>query len=526
MKMEKAPASPEERKAILRKMFQALRQSPMFSHYTIEHIRDSAIKSEQLTYDRSRSRQEYMQAMQAKLFKIEKSYVMNTEEIMREIGQKAYKQKPVQIGVEGESAFAPRPGAAAFKESARESESEPEQFQARPRKQGPEFIPLSPSGQGGGLNFSFVSEEPRKPSELASLPLHAIGPISPISTPQSLHAIQAHHKPGSKRQMKHGGHATAHMSSLGLQHGAMGSAMSNIANISSAHLVSELGAGRPHPGQTQHPGRAPVDLGVLSGSLGSSLRPEAFHDLGAPGPGLGMGMGTMAGLSTISGIGSAGRVPGEGPGGSGLDEMGQAMHLGPSLQRIGGTAGSTNTAARLNSNRIFAQLERAPKAASKHLGKGAPGVEEREREREREGGGFQDEDLPPRKRAAAIKEAAVSEDDEILYAQKEAQKMRGVVEVHQKLFPRWAGQRKAFLDLEQMLQEKISKRTELEPETIKGILQLMKRQIIAITAEIKQTEGLSFKKRLARISTAFLHKRQQVPEYLFIAADTTEHPEH
>ncbi|KAI5173090.1 hypothetical protein NEFER03_2068 [Nematocida sp. LUAm3] len=86
--MKNEQVTPEERKSILKKMFHTLRQSPMFSHYSIEHIRDSAIKSEQLTYNRSVSKQEYFQAMHAKLLKIEKSYVMNTEEILREISRK------------------------------------------------------------------------------------------------------------------------------------------------------------------------------------------------------------------------------------------------------------------------------------------------------------------------------------------------------------------------------------------------------------------------------------------------------
>jgi KIX domain len=84
--MEGATVEPQERKAILKRMFHALRRSPMFSHYTIEHIRGSAIKAEQMTFDRSRNREEYVAAMNAKLLKIEKSYVMNVEEMKKEMG--------------------------------------------------------------------------------------------------------------------------------------------------------------------------------------------------------------------------------------------------------------------------------------------------------------------------------------------------------------------------------------------------------------------------------------------------------
>ncbi|KAI5181848.1 hypothetical protein NEOKW01_2005 [Nematocida sp. AWRm80] len=99
--MKQAPVSPEERKTILKRMFHALRQSPMFSTYSVEHIRDSAIKSEQLTFDKSFTRNEYMQAMQAKLIKIEKSYTMNSEDILREMNNKMHGgQKRVQVGVE------------------------------------------------------------------------------------------------------------------------------------------------------------------------------------------------------------------------------------------------------------------------------------------------------------------------------------------------------------------------------------------------------------------------------------------
>lgn len=103
MEQTPIPVEPHERRAILKKIFQALRKSPMFSHYAVEHIRDSAIKAEQMTYDRSRTREDYIKAMHSKLMKIEKSYVMNVEEIKRELAHGAQPSQPLQVSSLGPS---------------------------------------------------------------------------------------------------------------------------------------------------------------------------------------------------------------------------------------------------------------------------------------------------------------------------------------------------------------------------------------------------------------------------------------
>ncbi|KAH9385335.1 uncharacterized protein NEMAJ01_0231 [Nematocida major] len=578
MQMKHAPVGPEERKSILKKMYHALRQSPMFTHYSVEHIRDSAIKSEQLTFDRSFTKQEYMQAMNVKLAKIEKSYVMNSEEIIREMGNRPQ--------IKSDLAPAGRP-MGTYRDQMDPYKIDGE-YSMHPKKAEQEFVSLTNSPHGRGINFSFVPDEGHASRIRSVAPGNHMGmggpnitmggmgvPLGMGSQKMPSHP-QRHGMPvggggsgmngsemyGMPSGHIHGGHPLSGMNpGMGGMHsmplgsgygpgktpqkpskagmyghlninspeGAMGGHMNVSMSMSGAGGLGRVqGSGMPNIIKLD---RMP-EMGSAQGPRGArnDVHPIDIKEINLPREPVGvMPKGPAPGMDSPEGF-----VPMRGFGASeagGFSRLTMNEHLGeiPGLNLTGGlhrtgAAGSTNTATKLNNSNRMYPSERSSKSGmagplSMHeaaasdarpvdLPRARPKIDKIESPLHVS----PQESSPKSVRSAEKKNAGVqNEVDEIL---KEIQKMGDVLNAHEGMFPRWEAQRKPFYDLEKVLLVKI-KTPESEMESARGIFQQMKKHIITLTMEIKEGRSLTFKKRLARISGAFMQKQKMQPEYQF-----------
>ncbi|KAI5190573.1 hypothetical protein NEMIN01_1111 [Nematocida minor] len=588
--MKQAPVGPEERKAILKKIYHALRQSPMFTHYSVEHIRDSAIKSEQLTFDRSFTKQEYMQAMHTKLAKIEKSYVMNSEEILREMGNKSSQIKPEPIPVNGAMGMFRDP-------MGKPHQPEMDEYSMHSQKKtGQEFVSLTSNPQGRGINFSFIPDDSRMPR------------IRPINNKPNSHAGMGGVS-GSGimgMQMGNAGGVQAYQHNLmGInkthqsQKQEMFAPQSNSLNghmMMSSHGVSGLGTGvglhtgamgggfnsRPHGGSGMG-ASAMNSSGMFAGSIngctgGSSSAARGYNpvpniikldpitDLGhmqsprtnrsevktvevkemktprdlagekAKKDGfIGQTMGRMEPFVSLGGFGSVEEINSFNRMRGLDDHMGDmqgislgmgGISLGPTLHRSG-SAGSTNTATKLNNSNRMHSLDRASKAnlsmAGVHEIKPVEiKIEEKARARDKtekiDSPVSNDPMESPRAKPSHEKKKDQKWREDIEQILMEVEKMREVIATHKSIFSRWEKQRKVFYDLEAMLHQTIEE-SPGNMEGVQGIFQQLKRHIIALTMEIKEGKSLTFKKRLGRISSAFMQKQKMQPEYQFMSTE-------
>lgn len=546
--MKHGPVGPEERKEILRKIYHALRQSPMFTHYSVEHIRDSAIKSEQLTFDRSHTKQEYMTAMNMKLAKIEKSYVMNTEEILREIGNKTKhintEQHPINNGP-----------MRMYRETGNmmhntEISDEYSGHTKPPGPAGQEFIPLTSNSQGREINFSFIKDEGRGHIR------NSLGQINNIAQMQipnlSLGLSGAN---GYKAQNSHAGHlqmgqrgsgginrinmqpeghvngftgalasSTAHMKAppkTGIYAGGMGGystaqgPMNRVHN--SAHMANimkiDTGAdllGSDHKKQKQKIAEIP-EIGLSRDTVNTHSREghirqiDPFAPLGSGGP------GDISSFSVL-------RDPGRDIHGMGLGGLG----MNPSMHRSG-SAGSTNTVTKLNNSRMAMHIERSGKSVKNNNGQDSIRAEEKAKQKEKEKA---DDLLVEAEEEKDLKEKTPEEIREIEWKEElagilcEIEEMKEVVETHRSIFSRWEKKREVFYGLEKMIEQTAQEQGTSEgAERVQGIYQELKKHVITLSKEIKEGKSLTFKKRLGRISGAFMQKQRAQPEYQFMSTE-------
>ncbi|EHY64693.1 hypothetical protein NERG_02312 [Nematocida ausubeli] len=625
--MKQAPVGPEERKSILKKIYHALRQSPMFTHYSVEHIRDSAIKSEQLTFNRSYTKQEYMQAMHAKLAKIEKSYVMNAEEILREMGNKSGQVLPEPIHIT-------RPMGIFRDQMEKPPNPDMDEYQMHiPKK--PEFVSLT-GGTNRGINFSFIPDDPHagRPQPRSGTP-HMQPEITRMTVPPGMglgggdipgapsgysHAMPinttitgtemypGHVNVGTHLNSSTGsshinnGHLnnstgnSSHINnSIGSSH--VGSSHLNSSHINNGHITnSHINNGhagnsavnnnvghtqflnpetRYNPKMGMHgingapgqygfinvgktrntsigmgaPGGRPApmnhniikidpltDLGSIpstrEGRSEMNINPVEVNGmnmqrdaLGGMNKSISQSMGRLEPFMPIGGFsteGEANAFPRMGmehfPEGQPINMGLGGISLGSVLHRTG-AAGSTNTAAKMNSTR----------APGTQFAKGT-GVHEikpvkvRQEEKAKVRPKLDKIESPLQEVSAESSPRPVSKkkesqtEQELKKISEEIEKMNEVLATHQSIFPRWEKQRNLFYSLEDVLNAKIKNPNE-EIENIQGIFQQMKKHIIVLTQEIKEGDSLTFKKRMGRISNAFVQKQKTEPEYQFMTTE-------
>jgi len=498
--MKQALVSPEERKEILKKIFNALRQSPMFKNYSVERIRDSAIKSEQLTFDKSVNRKEYIQAMHTKLLKIEKSYVMNSEEIIREISNaKIHATKPDAPAKTSATAML----GGAFPNPSEEYEG---------KKRDSEFVPLLPISRN--INFSFIPGEQR--------PAPGSGPIS-HANPQQLSTSSQRQPPESSRadaireqneksRMKFIHKDLPYSAPQQPIYKIYGKSRSDAERNTALRLLSEEEYQRarakhnlPDKAKTEAKEAVPDEEAKRRKILGAT--------------------NTSSFIGGREGLFGRGELIGR------PEEAQKPMHIGgiglgkiPALQKIvpggvhrTGAAGSTSAAARINA------------------GKGAPfqgsrkkAEEEQSDEEVYEGQvlGRADRKIRDREKPAEMTEGELRKirlAEMVQSAKKEAEEMKKIVEMHRKLLPRWERQRAIFGELEETFQNMSKEKdmNEENEEVIRGIVQQMKKQIIILASEINEWQTSSFRKRLSGISGAFQHRKKADPEYLFCSTEDT-----
>ncbi|EIJ87564.1 hypothetical protein NEPAR06_1322 [Nematocida parisii] len=591
--MKHAPVGPEERKSILKKIYHALRQSPMFTHYSVEHIRDSAIKSEQLTFDRSFTKQEYMQAMHSKLKKIEKSYVMNAEEILREMGNKPGHMQPEPIHVS-------RPMGMFRDQVDKPSNSDMEEYSMHSQKKtGPEFVSLAGSQQGRGTNFSFIPDDshmgrarPRNPAPhmVSGINSHS-GPSgmgmglgggcdinnssmqgysqtipgsTPINNPE-MSSSQTNHMGGNQfinMHMQRMPNPQMGMHSMNNSFGQPAGQSININNKPGGYGLVSVGAARNGPidiggninrVSVQGPNIIKLDpmtdLGSISGGRDSrnemglkgvevnSINPTMQRDtLRGINTGMAKSMGRLDPFVPIGGFGGAGE--GSEFSRMGVDHMGDMQGIGMGMGGITlgnvlhrtGAAGSTNTAAKMNNTRMAPPNHYSKGGALGPISHEVKPIKLRQEEKLKARPKIDRIESPvhispvessPRaggKKYEKKKEAQSQTEEELKKITEEIKKMDEVLSTHQSIFPRWEKQRRLFYNLEDVLNAKIKEPNE-EIENILGIFQQMKRQIITLSQEIKEGNSLTFKKRMGRISSAFMQKQKAEPEYQFVSTE-------
>ncbi|KAI5186913.1 hypothetical protein NEHOM01_1797 [Nematocida homosporus] len=549
--MKQAPANPDERRNILKKIFYALRQSPMFSHYSVKHIRDSAIKSEQLTFDRSQSRQEYLQAMHAKLVKIEKSYVMNSEEILREIHRKdkdgmnsvngadsvgggssgsavtvgglnGIGMGGISIGMGGPNSILTQPGLSQplVKPPAL---NQPSLTQSNLTQSKPADLNGGiragvaggmVSGRGSGSNGLGLGEDQSnseytmKMVNLAgngsggggirrALPLDGarLGPIQHISLVSPLNGGRDNSRESGVSPEVFGRGA------LRQNGGVSGSAPTGFMSTPLLNRVS-IGVGLDGMNGAKEIGGG---LGGVEFARGPEQGPATRNGVfGGFSPLTKMGVADLEGMNR-SGARSELEKPGSMPG----------LGLGSKLGMVGGglprtgSAGSTNTITKMNMNRHqVASRSAQSSSADLSLANGA--------------GSEVPADVIKRVESTPSQKTEKDRNQSVSWLApiwKEIEEMKSVVEAHKKMFPRWEAERKVLQELEGTLREKADAGGEHAADAVHGILQQMKRQVILLATKIKQTQSLSFRKRLARISNAFIQKKQTHPDYCFHGAD-------
>lgn len=486
-KME-PPAVLEERKNILRKIFQALRQSPMFSHYSVEHIRDSAIKSEQLTYDRSRTRQEYMQAMHAKLLKIEKSYVMNTEEIMREMAWK--KQQRTKDHAAGVAAGPEKYGPvlqnnSALCREARDSLLQEKEYSPA-KKTGSEFVPLGKMQPETGFSFTFLGDDGKGGEKIGS----RLQPSS-MSRGVTSQVVQGPlHISEIQSPVEEGQGVSMHQKSVFVP----------IAPFDKQETIKPVL-------ETEHkPKRMQIIRTGLSyvGTPGAKIL-GLQHTVG-PDQGI-VPLVPMSVLDDTSCRSVRGRDM--------LESLSGSAHMQTPFYRPGGAAGSTNTVTKLNNSSFLAQNITGKKAQSSVPLPRTEIAEQPEQDEEQEEAA-DTQSSGPQKKAGTDHELSL---DEIECVEKEIESMQSVLCAHRTLFVHGKAQRKVLEELDAVLRERIKKEKCRDAEQIHGVLQQMKKQVILLSNEIQHYKTMPFRRRLLRVSAAFLYKMQEQPEYRFFALD-------
>lgn len=480
------PAVPEERKSILRKIFQALRQSPMFSHYSVEHIRDSAIKSEQLTYDRSRTRQEYMQAMHAKLLKIEKSYVMNTEEIMREIAwKKQQRAKDLAAGTAtGLEKYGPAlQSSSALCREARDSLLQERDFSPA-KKTGSEFVPLGQMQPETGFSFTFLGDDGKSGDQAGAR-------IQPSVTGRS---VSPHRAQGGPQHFADIQGLSGEAQGPGLLQKPVFAPMASFDKQETVKTVLE----------TEHkPKRMQIIRTGLScvGSSGSKIL-GLQHTVGPD-----QGIVPLVPMSVLD----------EAPcrnvrGRDVLEPLSGPVHSQAPFFRPGGAAGSTSTATKLNNGAVLAQSAEGKKAQTST----SPGPAPAEKSL-----GEDQEDASPIISPGPQKKTADQDlsPEEVEGVEKEIESMQSVLGAHRTLFVHGSAQRKVLEELDAVLRDRIHREKCRDSEQIHGVLQQMKKQVIILSNEIQHYKTMPFRRRLLRVSAAFLYKMQEQPEYRFFALD-------
>lgn len=588
--MKQAPVGPEERKSILKKIYHALRQSPMFTHYSVEHIRDSAIKSEQLTFDRSFSKQEYMQAMHTKLAKIEKSYIMNSDEILREMGSKAPTHaEPLQVN--HSINMYREPLESSYKGDLNE-------YQMHPKKIDQEFVSLT-NNLGRGINFSFVPEGSNSHiSRMRTIPANTpsgmggfmgsnitmnggmgLGGMNMnINSSKARSSAQANSalgktdsfgSHGGQMNMSSSGHVLAGHGISGIKGGmgpgyvgpislnsAFGQSSSSNSNLNinkggmygylniNGCSTNNQGINGGANGRRAHGNGMPniikldplTDLGSMQNprAVRNEIKPLDLQDISTPREGLSMnaGMNLHGSSLAFSGVSEINNM-------NNFSRMGMNEHLAEMPSSIGGisltggglhrtgAAGSTNTATKLNNSRMYAADRSSKGGVSGQLVHEVKPIDIKEEKQKIRSNAERAESpemtdsvkMSPREKGKAYeKKQENTAGEEIESIVKEVEKMEEVVCTHKNLFPRWEKQRKVFYDLEEMLHQKI-RGPEIEIESVEGILQQLKRHIITLTQEIKEGRSLTFRKRLGRISSAFMQRQKIQPEYQFMSTE-------
>lgn len=468
--MKHALISPEERRAILKKIFYALRQSPMFSHYSVEHIRDSAIKSEQLTFERSHMRQDYLHAMHAKLLKIENSYVMSGDSNLRDAEKNPYMRSIHKLShIEGIG-------------GPKESEDS-----------------LEEQGQGGIL----YSGQKRKPMESIPGFGNRRGSFSSFSIGQQVNPIKM--SPDTSRDG---------VASISKSEGFNNYRPPNMHGGIDSRLIREneriarenaLFAAELNPKAEEIKN---IDKNMQRNNLGNiptdsfGMRSEEKYMESSLEEIKKIQMNGLEELSRIRRVEGMEKKP---------VDIGMIMGgIGSGMHRIG-AAGSTNTVTKMNSSKE--RLSRSPKyiASEPSPTQVETGFfSEKSRVERREG----------QKSATEKKKEEDAGEEQIKLFLKDLRQMKTVIETHKELFPKKDAERKAMLELEKMLEEQIKSKKKTNIEAIQGMLHQMKKQVILLTSEIRQKKEHTFKKTLERISSAFARRKSAQPEYRFCAIDS------
>lgn len=475
------PVNLEERKGVLKKIFYALRQSPMFSHYSVEHIRDSAIKSEQLTFERSQTRQEYMHAMHAKLQKIENSYVIGGDAAMREAGKPPYIHSMHKIQ---------KPSPGSMPRAHKEAEEEMN-----------EQAPVYSAGHNNSVRRVNGFENRRGPFNTFNV-MHPISPLQINQEPQDKNGFN----PYQAQRMY--GSLDARDARIVIPSERMGK------EHSSAHIMDRMQKNIENPGVNTNPlntnpGTRNMYIDDTRAGKEKMYMEGNMEDIKK------MQTGGIEELSRIGGIngGIVGRdkkIFGIG----GMNGMGLVMGgIGSGMHRIG-AAGSTNTVTKMNSSKSY--LSRSPKYVEEETRTkrhNTPPPDEKSKVVEKKTAQKASE------RKADIEEKTKKEREEqkkqINQLQKEIEQMKIVVETHKELFPEKESKRKIMHELEDVFAEQVNNEDSISIESVYGTVHQMKKQAIVLTSEIRQKKENSFRKTMERISSAFSRRKSIDPEYFF-----------